>query len=68
MPNTPQQLRRREQVEALVGLAAPFLDLLLATGDRVARAIAPPDDQPAIPPGERLGLGSMPGAERHPEA
>jgi hypothetical protein len=34
---TPRQLARRRQVEALIGLAAPALDVLLYAGDRVSR-------------------------------
>ena len=28
----------------MIGLAAPFLDLLLAVGDRVSRVVSPGDD------------------------
>jgi hypothetical protein len=34
---TRAQLARRRRVEALIGLAAPALDLLLFAGDRVSR-------------------------------
>jgi hypothetical protein len=73
MPNTPQQQRRRDQVEAVLRLAAPLLDLVLATGERVSRLVAPGDDDYyAIPPaGERLELESIRGARagtRQPEA
>ena len=74
MPNTPQQERRCGQVEALLRLGAPFLDLLLLVGDRVSRIVAPNgDDYYAIRPGERLELGAIrprPGGEptRQPEA
>jgi len=58
MPSTPQQLRRRDQVEAVLRFAAPVLDLVLAAGDRVSRIVAPADeDHYAIQPGERLGIG-----------
>jgi hypothetical protein len=40
---TPSQQRNRRRVEALIGLAAPFLDLVLAVGDRISR-IAEPED------------------------
>jgi hypothetical protein len=33
---SPSQLARRRQIEALIRLAAPALDLLLAAGDRVS--------------------------------
>jgi hypothetical protein len=73
VPNTPQQQRRRDQVEALIRLAAPFLDLVLATGDRVSGVVARRDDDHyAIPPaGERLELEAIRGAGprlRQPEA
>jgi hypothetical protein len=38
---TPSQLRNRERVEALIGVAAPFLDLVLAVGDRISRVAEP---------------------------
>ena len=38
---TPAQLRNRERVEALIGVAAPFLDLVLAVGDRISRVAEP---------------------------
>ena len=34
---TPNQLATRRRVEAVIGLAAPVLDLLLFTGDRLSR-------------------------------
>lgn len=72
MPPTPEQMRRRDRVESLLRPAAPFLDLLLAAGDRFSRIVAPAeDDHQAIrPAGERLELdGLRPGApSRHPEA
>jgi hypothetical protein len=45
---TSAQLRTRERVETLIGVAAPFLDLLLAVGDRVSR-IAEPEDHEYYP-------------------
>jgi hypothetical protein len=61
MPSTPQQIRRRDQVEAALRLAAPFLDLLLAAGDRVSRIVAPAEDESYVirPAGERLELGDL---------
>ena len=38
---TPAQQRNRERVEALIGVAAPFLDLVLAVGDRISRVAEP---------------------------
>ena len=40
---TPAQQRRREQVEAVIGLMAPALSLVLAAGDRVSRIVQPED-------------------------
>ena len=34
---TPRQLARRRQIEGLIGVAAPLLDVLLFAGDRVSR-------------------------------
>jgi hypothetical protein len=60
MPNTPQQQRRSDRVEALLRVGAPFLDLLLLVGDRVSRIVGPnSDDYYAIRPGERLELGAI---------
>jgi hypothetical protein len=41
MSQTPEQRIWRERAEALIGLAAPILDLVLNFGDRVSRVIAP---------------------------
>ena len=69
MPNSPQQQRRCDQIEALIRLATPALDLVLATGERVSRFVARGgDDYYAIPPaGERLELDAVRGP-RQPEA
>jgi hypothetical protein len=40
---TPAQRRNRERVETLIGIAAPFLDALLAVGDRISRIAEPQD-------------------------
>ena len=37
MPTTPAQRLMQERFEALIGLAAPVLDFVLATGERVSR-------------------------------
>jgi hypothetical protein len=44
MPSTPQQLRTRARFEALIGLGAPILDLVLAAGERVSRIVGREDD------------------------
>jgi hypothetical protein len=74
VPSAPRQQRRRDQVEAVLRLGAPLLDLVLAAGERVSRiAGRDDDDRYAIrPAGERLqidvrGLRSVP-PSRQPEA
>jgi hypothetical protein len=42
---TPAQRRNRERVETLIGFAAPFLDLVLAVGERISRIAEPQDDE-----------------------
>jgi hypothetical protein len=48
-PLTPDQLRTRRRVETVIGLMAPVLDLVLATGERVSR-IVERDDPEYYPP------------------
>ncbi len=48
MPLTPGQQRTRDRVERVIGLAAPFLDIVLAVGDRISR-IAEPEDYEYYP-------------------
>ena len=38
---SPAQRATRRRIEGMLRLAAPFLDLLLAAGDRVSRLAAP---------------------------
>jgi hypothetical protein len=45
MPITPEQRRRRDQVETLIRLMAPALNLVLAAGERLSRIVAPEDDE-----------------------
>jgi hypothetical protein len=60
-PPTPRQLRTRARFEALIGLGAPLLDLVLAAGDRISRAVGPDDDYiPVRPASERLELPERP--------
>jgi hypothetical protein len=40
---TPAQQRTRERFEAVIGVMAPFLDLVLAAGDRISRIAEPKD-------------------------
>ena len=56
-PPTPEQVRIQERLEGVIGLCAPFLDALLAVGDRVARIAGPDDDYiPIRAPGEAFEL------------
>lgn len=56
-PPTPQQQLRRDRVEGLIALAAPFLDLVLAVGERVARVAGRDDDYiPIRSPADALEL------------
>jgi len=63
---TPQQRIWRDRVEALVGLAAPGLDLVLNVGDRVSRTLFPGDSDyyPIRPAAEAFELGQ---ARQDPE-
>ena len=46
---TSAQLAWRRRIEALIGAAAPALDLLLAAGDRVSRVAGRNDIDPEPP-------------------
>lgn len=57
---TPQQVRTRERFEALIGLAAPVLNLVLSAGERLSRAAGPEDEYyPIRPPGEAFVLSPV---------
>jgi hypothetical protein len=45
MSITPEQRRRRDQVETLIRLMAPGLNLVLAAGERLSKIVAPEDDE-----------------------
>lgn len=54
---TPEQLRRRDRIEALIALAAPVLDAVLSVSDRVSRLLGPESDYyPIRPAGEAFEL------------
>jgi hypothetical protein len=67
-PPTPTQLAWRARIEAGLRFAAPFLDLLLAAGDRISRAVdrdaldapapARAEIEPAYAPPRRVGPGA----------
>ena len=62
MPSTPQQVIRRERIEGLIALAAPFLDLVLSVGERVSKTLGPEDEYyPIRSAGEAFEL---PGSRR----
>jgi hypothetical protein len=57
MPSTPQQVARRERFEGVIGLMAPFLDLMLSAGERLSRAVGPEDEYyPIRSAGEAFSL------------
>ncbi|MCB0865154.1 MAG: hypothetical protein KDB58_05535 [Solirubrobacterales bacterium] len=63
MPNlTPGQIATRKRFEQAIGLAAPFLDVVLGVGERISR-IAEPTDHEYYPirPGGRVALPGEPG-------
>jgi hypothetical protein len=68
MELTPGQQRTRERIESVIGLASPFLDLVLAVGDRISRLAEPEDHEyyPVRSPEEageerrRTGSGQRP--------
>jgi hypothetical protein len=58
MAETPQQRIWRDRVEALIGFAAPALDLMLNLGDRVSSVISSEDTDyyPIRPAGEAFEI------------
>jgi hypothetical protein len=69
MGATPEQRIWRDRAEALIGLAAPALDLLLTTGERVSRLLASEDRDyyPIRHPGEALELDAARRGGRKPD-
>jgi hypothetical protein len=70
MTSTPQQVLRRERIEGLIAVAAPFLDLMLSVGERVARTVGREDEYyPIRSAGEAFSLpGTAPAeADSEPE-
>ena len=68
MPSTPQQVIRRERVEGLIALAAPFLDLMLSVGERVSKTAGPEDEYyPIRSAGEAFSLPGSKTPEPEPE-
>ena len=60
---TPVQRQRRDQVESLIRLMAPALNLVLAAGERLSR-IAEPEDTEYYPPRVSHEEPSPPASER----
>lgn len=44
-PLTPDQRRTQARFESVISLAAPFLNIVLAVGDRVSRIVEPEDGE-----------------------
>jgi hypothetical protein len=65
---TPTQQAIRERLESVIGVAAPFLDLVLAVGERISRAAEPTDHEYyPIRSGERVILPGEAGEEASEE-
>jgi hypothetical protein len=45
VPLTADQRRRRDQVESVIRLMAPALNLVLAAGERLSKIVSPEDDE-----------------------
>jgi len=45
VPITADQRRRREQVEGVIRLMAPALNLVLAAGERLSKLVEPEDSE-----------------------
>jgi hypothetical protein len=59
---TPAQIANRDRIEAVIGLAAPFLDVVLGVGDRISRIDEPGDSEYyPIRPGGPVPLPGEPG-------
>jgi hypothetical protein len=56
---TPAQRRWRHRIEAALRLTAPALDLFLAAGDRLSRAVER-DDLDWVPPRKALSPSETP--------
>jgi hypothetical protein len=55
-PPSPTQLAWRGRIEATLRVAGPFLDLVLAAGDRLSRVLVRSEVE-APAPARRLGAG-----------
>jgi hypothetical protein len=55
---TPDQIRTRDRVETVIGLMAPFLNVVLAVGERLSKIVESDDPEyyparPSHPEGPR---------------
>jgi hypothetical protein len=64
VPITPEQRRRRDQVETVIRFIAPGLNLLLAAGERLSRIVSSEDDE--YYPVRSGSIDPQIGAEREP--
>jgi hypothetical protein len=55
---TPAQHRRRHRIEQGIQLAAPYLDLVLAVGERLSRFAGRNDVAPEPPRRPRTSIGA----------
>ncbi len=62
---TPEQLRKRDQVESLIRMMSPALSLVLAVGDRISRLVEP-EDHEYYPP-RSTGAATGPPPPKHTE-
>lgn len=62
---TPDQRRTRERVESVISLAAPFLNVVLAVGERISR-IAEPEDSEYYPVRSGQSDGNAPARKPPP--
>jgi hypothetical protein len=65
---TTSQAARRDRVEGLIALAAPFLDVVLGIGERISRIAEPTDHEyyPVRSGEQRLLTDGEDGDERPP--
>jgi hypothetical protein len=63
---TPDQRRRREQVEGVIRLMAPALNLVLAVGERMSRIVEPEDTEYYPPRPASTGGPPPPQSQRRP--
>jgi hypothetical protein len=61
---TPREVAARDRIETLIGVAAPFLDVVLGVGDRISRIVEPGDNEYyPIRSGGPVALPGEPGYE-----